>query len=149
MISDKICIHNFFEQTKREHQELVGLMSDIRYMLTCGKRDAPQVDETITQLCNLVESHFLWEEEGGYLSEVVAHRPELTRRTEQLHGQHTMLLDELRGVRQFAQERTKTEEWWHELHSRFSEFSRKLLTHEAHEDDLVQEALAGDKSRGD
>ena len=136
--------HNFFEMVKEEHHELVGVMGKIRHLLAVESHDLEALDALIPQLCDLVESHFKHEEAGGYLSEVVEEAPRLSTRADKLHDQHRTLWEELENLRNLAEQREGSDQWWEQLHTDLEKFARNLLTHEAHEDDLVQEAFTDD-----
>jgi hemerythrin len=138
--------HNFFEMVKEEHQELVGVMGKIRHSLTVEERDPEGLDALIIQLCDLVESHFKNEEAGGYLREAIDQAPRLSERAEQLHDQHRTLWEELQGLRTLVEHREAeaSDQWWDQLRGAVEAFARNLLTHEAREDDLVQEAFTQD-----
>lgn len=142
--------HNFFEVMKEEHRELVGLMSQVRYAFRTHDRNTAAAKAAITQLCDSIEAHFLSEEEGGYLNEAIEQAPHLAARAEALHGQHATLRAEVRDFRTLAARPGEpSEDWWQELETRFDSFTGNLLIHEAHEDDLVQEAFTLDLGTGD
>ena len=136
--------HNFFEMIKEEHHELVGVMGEIRHLLAAEERDLDKLEALIIQLCDLVESHFKNEEAGGYLSEAIEQAPRLSERADQLHDQHRVLWEELQGLRTLTEQRENSDPWWQQLHAALETFARDLLTHEAREDDLVQEAFTDD-----
>jgi hypothetical protein len=143
--------HNFFERMKCEHRELFGLMDEIRYRLAATQHDIRWLSSSITRLCDLVESHFLCEEQGGYLHEAVQVAPHLRDKAEQLHGQHQVLLDEVRSMRDFAAMGVQgtIDAWCHAFRGRFDAFADMLHVHEAHEDDLVQQAFTQELGPGD
>lgn len=143
-MADKQSAHNFFEMMKAEHHELVGVMGEIKHLLATHQRDAARVDHLVTEFCDLIESHFEHEEEGGYLSEALEQAPRLTERAQVLFKQHESLLADARGLRHHVRGGEGTDAWWDELSTRFNDFTRALMTHEAHEDDLVQEAYTDD-----
>lgn len=145
----KISHHNFFEELKSAHCELVGLMGEIRHALATDGREAEEMNRLITRLCNEVESHFLCEEKGGYLVEAIRQAPHLESRAEKLHKQHAVLLGQVRRLRDLTHQQIGSNVWWQRVGELFDTFTDELLTHEAHEDDLVQEAFAHDTGRGD
>lgn len=137
--------HNFFEVMKSEHAELVGLLSQIRHMLRMRQGEPAEVDRMVVDLCNLVEGHFLHEEAGGYLKEAIQKAPNLAQRASRLFEQHEQLLIEVRELRDKVEDGLSTSVNWDELERAFESFALSLMTHEAHEDDLVQEAAARDE----
>ena len=141
--------HNFFEELKSAHCELVGLMGEIRHALATDGREADEMSRLIARLCNEVESHFLCEEKGGYLAEAIRQAPHLKFRAEKLHKQHAVLLEQVRRLRDLTHEQLGAHDWWQRVDKLFDTFTDELLTHEAHEDDLVQQAFAHDTGRGD
>ena len=145
----KILHHNFFEELKSAHCELVGLMGEIRHALATDGCEVDEIIRLITRLCNEVESHFLCEEEGGYLIEAIRRAPHLKSRAEKLHKQHAILLGQVRRLRALTHEQIGSHDWWPRVDKQFDTFTDELLTHEAHEDDLVQQAFAHDTRRGD
>lgn len=136
-MTDKRVDHNFFEQIKCQHSELAGLMESIRYTLATKQSNRVDVQQSIAQLCSLVESHFLSEEAGGYLHEVIDRAPQLEDQAKELHQQHEGLLKEVRALCDFALASETSELTRDELATRFNRFAQNLLVHEAHEDDLV------------
>jgi len=134
-------IHNYFEQIKTTRTELVGMMSEIRHMLRTGQRDGERIAELLGSLCDDIAHHFDQEEEGGYLGDVLHHAPEFHPQATQLYSQHSQLRREVAELRRFAAAGDGSEEWWDALFERFETFAEGLLTHEAHEGDLVREAL--------
>jgi hypothetical protein len=143
--------HNFFERMKCEHRELFGLMDHIRFRLSATEQDNQWLSSSIARLCDLVESHFLCEEQGGYLHEAIHAAPHLTDKAEHLHGQHQVLLEEVRSLRDFAVKGMEgtMDTWCQAFRSRFDAFVEKLHVHEAHEDDLVQQAFTQELGPGD
>jgi hypothetical protein len=46
---------------------------------------------SLTAFAQKLQDHFAFEEDGGYMSDVVAHRPELAGKIAELHRQHRQL----------------------------------------------------------
>ena len=133
--------HNFFRRLQEEHAELVGMLGRVRDVLRFRRVDPVEIDHLITRLCNCLETHFAEEEEGGYLHDAAAHGPKSGAAADRLHHQHEALLEELVQLRLLASQAPATAAWWDELTKSFEGFCGRLITHEALEDDLVEEAL--------
>jgi hypothetical protein len=136
--------HNFFEQMKCEHGDLVGSLSRVRHMLAAGQK--PEIAPTIRQFCDLIEAHFLHEEEGGYLCEAVRQTPAMAARAEALLREHAELLEQLHTIRQLAESPNPSDAWLEDLGRAFEAFSRQLMVHEAREDDLLRECIEASPS---
>ena len=141
--------HDFFEMMKREHSELIDLMSRVRHALESDIRDPGGINQLIGDLYENIVSHFHHEEEGGYLCEALERAPRLSPHAEKLFEQHETLGELLGELLGLAQQREGTDSWWKNLSESFNNFSRELLQHEAAEDDLVQEAFIQDVGTGD
>lgn len=141
--------HDFFELMKREHSELIDLMTQVRHAIASDIRDPGGVNQLIGDLYENVVSHFHHEEEGGYLSEALERAPRLTESAEKLFKQHESLGELLGELRGLTQKRENTDIWWKTLGDSFNNFSRELLLHESAEDALVQEAFTQDVGTGD
>jgi hypothetical protein len=135
--------HNFFKEIKETHPECVGVMGAVRYMLSSGRDGDEEVARLVSHLCDLVESHLLAEKDDGYFEEEVHRSPSFAEAMMRLRRQHVWLLEQLREVRSLIENRDcmDRESWRRELGERFERFARRLLMHEAEEDDLLQEVF--------
>jgi hypothetical protein len=141
------CEHNFFEEMKCEHSGLVGALSQIRHALAAGQGAVPEVRETILRFCELIESHFIHEEEGGYMRDVAEQSPELAARATELLREHAALRAALRAIRHLAQNSNPSDAWLPDLGRQFENFARQLMVHEAREDDLMNEGSPAREGR--
>jgi hemerythrin len=141
-------LHNFFENLKAEHRELVGALGGIRHALETGVVDEAKMDALVTELCGLIETHFMEEERGGYLHDALTRAPRLTSQADALHRQHESLLAEARRLREQVHLVAAHQADWDKFRSQFEAFANGMMTHEAREDDLVQKAVSGRVSVG-
>lgn len=141
--------HHFFEMMKQEHEQLARVLGELRHALHSDQRDAEAVTAWIVQLARLVKSHFEHEEEGGYMREAIEQAPRLSEQAENLERQHPVLLEKLSGLSNLAAAGDKSAPWWESARTKFDEFAKSFLDHEAHEDKLVQEAFTQDIGTSD
>ncbi len=149
MVAKKRLDHDFFEIMKREHQELIDLLGQIRHALATDNKDAGEIEKLVGNLVRRMRSHFQDEEEGGYMSKALECAPRLTPLAEQLHQQHATLLEIAGRLSSHVGTKAGTEPWWTELAEIFDGFAKQLLKHESQENDLVQEAFIQDIGTGD
>lgn len=105
--------------------------------------------QLLADLRDDLREHFALEEMGGYLSEIVSKAPRLTRRTQQLEKQHSVLAHCTEELVACAAHGVSAPEAWLEVERRFDALRAELMAHEAAENDLIREALMGDIGRGD
>jgi hypothetical protein len=104
-----------------------------------------QLVELLGELRDQLALHFALEEAYGYFEDAVEVAPELCHRAESLRAEHAQFFRDLCELEDQA------ERWlYHEASARvlrhiavgFHAFHERLLEHEAHENDLILEALA-------
>jgi len=91
-----------------------------------------------------LENHFAMEEEGGYLSYVLAIAPRHSRKAETLCHQHAAFRKDVAKLAERARVAGCSASDWERIATDFREFSRVLLAHEQMENDLVADALLQD-----
>jgi hypothetical protein len=138
------------EQIRHEHREMRTHLDRIRMQLAApggllSERRARRVwIGEIDRLADELTRHFATEETGGYMSEVIAMRPESSRAAERLVAQHDQLLGRLAAIRgHLAAD---------DLAYGRAELARFLTALEAHERaevELVQEAFNRDVAAAD
>lgn len=148
-MNDQKLDHQFFEQVKSEHAELIELMKLLRAEFNSDIRDPGTVNRLVGNLYEHIVAHFAHEERGGYLCEALERAPRLTEQAKQLLAQHETLNELLGELRNVAQRREDSELWWQALRDTFNQFSRELLRHEAAEDKLLQDAFNQDMGTAD
>lgn len=141
--------HALFESMKEEHKELTDLLAKVRDAVSAEDRTKKQVDDLMTRLCELVETHFSHEEQGGYLKEALERAPRLAIQAQSLLLQHESLLDDVAKLRLLVHSGVESPAWWIRIGSDFHKFASRLLNHEHAETKVVQGAYTDDIGVGD
>lgn len=145
----------FLREIKEDHHELRQLIHHTSAMLDRSgpvEIEYPRLVEMFTKLRDQLAMHFSLEEAYGYFEDAITVAPHLSRRTENLRGQHFDLFAELCRLVESAEQLL-----YHEKPTRLldhvSENYRGFLTrfreHEMLENDLIQEAFNDDIGTGD
>lgn len=130
----------FHEEHVRLGKELLGLDD-----LLNGPADWSMAEMLLARVEESIDQHMRFEEEGGYLSDVVRRAPRLERTIERLHGQHNEIRARLRGLRHRVLDKVATELFRAEL----AEWLRLVHEHEHAENQVVLESLGTDIGGGD
>lgn len=102
------------------------------------------VRQHLEALQAVLASHFAAEEEGGYMAEILAPRPELSARAATLEGQHAEILRTLaRTLASLPDARLAV------IEGKLSELVVMLRSHESAERRLVEDAVLQDFGAGD
>lgn len=134
--------HGLFELMQAENQVLTEVLTEIRSVLCMEERTKNQVDDLMSRLCELVETHFCNEEQGGYLKRVLEQAPHLTTQARTLLGQHEALLDDVEKLRLLVHSGVESPSWWVRIQSDFEKFATRLLQHERAETKVLEGAYA-------
>lgn len=127
---------------RREAAELLSL-AEHGWTLDRPMRDA--LVERLTRLCDRLREHFLQEEDGDYLHDVVVQRPGLQTRVAHLQRQHGTFLNEGDSLTRALLGERAPRDW----PARVVRFLEGLRRHEIAEYDLLQEAFLDDLGSGD
>ncbi|RCS47787.1 hypothetical protein DTL42_14835 [Bremerella cremea] len=101
----------------------------------------------LQELREMMHDQFAREEYGGYLQETVAIAPRYSSECEQLRHEHRLLLSDIDAMLdELTQDPDGT---LGTFHVRFREFTTCFLSHEHHENAVVQKALDDDIGVGD
>ncbi|TWT32677.1 hypothetical protein [Blastopirellula retiformator] len=126
------------------------LLHDIHCVLSAddnGRLGQISLADKLNQLYDRLYEHFLAEEDGGYMSDVLFRAPHLADEAARLSGEHPLFLHEIRECRQAANEQSAP--YSAELRGRFRKFAERYLHHEHHENSLAQRAFDVDIGVGD
>lgn len=140
----------YYLQALSEHRELHFAVDRIRRILEeCPEIDASgqsiaELTRGIADLRDLLERHFLQEEEGGYLEEAIARSPQAAPQALVLHRQHGDLLGLANGMLAAAIPGESAPIVWMKLKADYLRFAKRLNAHEAAEDSLLQRAFNED-----
>lgn len=93
--------------------------------------------ERLRNLRERLERHFQEEEQGGCIEEAVARCPGLSRSAFDLEHEHVDLRSELDGLIEEAERGQPL----HVLESRYEAFAKRLRSHEAQENVILQEGF--------
>lgn len=132
------------EEIRREHEELRGLLGNVRQTLAKRLATVANVAETIGKLCEEVETHFTQEEIDGFFDQVVEQAPRLSNDTDQLRSEHVQLREVIRKLSDCASKGDGSDDWWQGIEAQFHEFSKQLMRHESKENELLQSAFTDD-----
>lgn len=126
-------------------REAAGLLVRAEHGGSLDRTLSDALVEGLSRLCERLREHFALEEEGGYLHEVVAERPELQSRAERLQRQHAILLGEGATLARHLLGAQAP----HDTLARLVRLLEALRRHEIAEHDLFQEAFLDDLGGGD
>jgi hypothetical protein len=142
-------------QLRVEHLGLNRLLGAIKGLLA-ERADAEERVATdraiVTLLADLARElpqHFAHEERGGYFSDVIAVAPRLSKRANELLGDHDDFLRLSSDVLELAKSAGASPEKWSEVQASYAALEARILAHESAENELVQEAFMSDVSAGD
>ena len=148
-MSDAPVDHEFFEEVQREHDELRELLGEVHRVLAERLEKVAEVSERLASLSEHVETHFQEEEIAGFFDQVVERAPRLSDRVDRLRTEHQALLGAVRSLYDAATQGDGSADWWKRMEGTFHDFSKDLMHHESHENDLLQEAYGEDLGTGD
>ncbi|MCC9607012.1 hypothetical protein LOC68_14975 [Blastopirellula sp. JC732] len=126
------------------------LLREIHYVLSAddnGRMERVSLTGMLDELYDRLYEHFLAEEHGGYMSDVLRRAPHLADEAARLSGEHPLFLLEVRECRREADYQEAP--YSADLRGRFRKFAERYLHHEHHENSLVQRAFDVDIGVGD
>ncbi len=145
----------FLQEIKDDHHELRQLMHHTAAMLNRPQWMSTELErlaELCTKLRDQLAMHFSLEEAYGYFEDAVATAPHLSRRAEQLRGQHFELFSHFCNLVEIA-ERLRyegaNESVLRRLTDGYRDFAMRLYEHEANESELILQAVNDDIGAGD
>jgi Hemerythrin HHE cation binding domain len=145
----------YLEALKAEHRELGHLVHGVEAALAAaaeegwqGQRTSHVLEQLVT-LRDFMGHHFAQEEEGGYLEEALSHAPRLAPQAARLQRQHPQLLARIDDVCDLARKRHDDASAWPAIHDNAQAAMKELLSHEAGENQLVQQAFNVDVGLAD
>lgn len=142
--------HPFFVQAMHDHEKLHHEVEDIHQLLehkAAGEINCEAVT-AVTALINTLREglrqHFEREELGGYLEEALTRVPALAPQAAQLQKQHAEFLRLAEQMTADAQCGDQPAGVWTRLKGDYARFAKKLLAHEAAENQLLERAFNED-----
>lgn len=115
----------------------------------------PERPDHVRQALALLDSfetalreHFAFEEEGGYLADVLEVAPRLSRRARRLEQSHAGFQARLERLLELARNATGAPDKWARARRELARFLASLREHEDAENTLVRQAF-NDLGRGD
>ena len=143
-MSEQESSHDFFEQVRRDHEELRTSLGRLSQALTNRDSSTEDIAAQLVALIEHLDQHFQDEETGGFFDEVVAQAPRYADRTNALREEHVRLLKQIRGLADAARRGEPSDSWWKELEDGFHDFSKSLMHHENQENELLQDTYDED-----
>ena len=148
-MSDDVTSHAYYELIKEEHHQLGVTICETRLAIHANPHDPEKAKNLVQHLCQLVESHFAHEEEGGYMSEATKRAPHLSDRANDLFEEHTQLSVVLQQLCDKVSNKHTNDIPWEKVSAKFDVLIQDLGKHEAAENALLQEAYTDDIGTGD
>lgn len=130
-----------------EHADLGGLLEQLGRDLASECCTPAALADELTELLQLLERHFVEEEESGYFAAIRSAAPQY--QVELLERQHRQFRADLRSMQRLCYARMWGLDRTSELRETFGEFLRSLEIHERTERNLHQEALTRDLGAAD
>jgi hemerythrin len=146
---NQVVEHDVAEKIKQEHATLCEKLRRIHAALAVREMEAEEITNLLHEFQYALTVHFS-NEEGteGFFEAVTAHAPRFMHRADLLCNEHEALLHKAGELCRFAAAGSPSLAWWRELSSRCHEFSRRLMQHENHESELLQQAYQEDLGGG-
>jgi len=136
---------------RKEHAELGAELEALEGLLAA--EEAPdnrrRLREVVDRLLTTLPRHFRFEEQGGYLTEVVARYPTWSTDVEQLRREHGELLSCVEELRDLLERQAEARELAEPVRRLVQEVIAHIHAHERHENRLVQEAFNLDVGSAD
>ena len=132
-----------FQRILKEHEDLSIEVGELRSLLSQGPGDVERsaVVKVLDRLWATLGRHFRFEEEEGYLTQVVNRFPNWSTEVERLRQEHRFLHDELEQIRALLDDEARCENSAGELCDRLNHWLAKLSDHEHRENQICQEAF--------
>jgi hypothetical protein len=136
-------------QARAEHEELHQLLTEVRNQFgACTQHTDPAKGrcfaEAARQLRQHIDSHFAHEASGGWLEEAVVRAPHLAHRLTRLEHEHEPLRKQAAHLVKMAEALDRTSDPPDALHKEFDRFAKRLLKHEADEEQVLSEGFNED-----
>lgn len=144
------------EQILREHEEVKRLMGELEQVLeeeTRAEIKLPWIirfHDKLTAFRDHLKQHFVLEEEGGLMSDIISIIPQAAAQAERLCQDHVTImsnLDELIKRAEFLS--CEASKAFAEFQSRVTRALSAIRNHEAEENELVMSAYCNDVSAAD
>ena len=138
-----------------QHRELHDLLMESKAVFEeAGSQRPPAVAaaaaaERVRQLRDYLARHFKQEEQGGYLEDSLASMPRLSGAVRRVLAEHPALLADLDGLLHRLSARDSDGEAWRQAGCDFEAFASRLLAHERHENEVLQEGYNEDLELAD
>lgn len=132
-----------------EHAYLGGLLEQLGRDLASECCTPAALADELTELLQVLERHFVEEEESGYFAAIRSAAPQSQYQVERLERQHRQFRADLRSMQRLCYARMWGLDRTSELRETFGEFLRSLEIHERTERSLHQESLTRDLGAAD
>lgn len=133
-----------FELMRSEYRELADSLIQVRDAVSARKCTKIELEDFITRLCELVETHFFQKEQGGYLKEALDRAPHYATKAESLLAGHRNLQEDVEKLRLLVHSGVESSAWWIHIDTDFNNFASQLLIHEHEEVGVFQKAFTED-----
>ena len=143
-MSSKSTNDDTLKRVQEEHRVLRELLVKVHQALTQHQQNIAEVSSLFNSLRNQIEEHFREEEEGGFFEQITDQAPRLEHRADEVRGEHAQLRDSISRLCFDVATGNGSEAWWQQLEEQFHAFSKELMRHEGHENELLQEAYQQD-----
>jgi hypothetical protein len=157
-MSSSFSQQEFYARMQREHRALNFLTGRIRAVfrqchdLAPGQHVSPRLIDALEELRDHLGMLFALEEAHDGSPEVLALAGRLSRTVSQLQTEHRELFTELCRTIDYSEEafcHRQLDDLLERIEHRFNGFYEHFLAHEAHENDLILQALDDDLGTGD
>ncbi len=133
-----------FDLMKSEHKELADVLVLIRDAVSARECTKIHLEDLVTRLCELVDTHFSHEEQGGYLKEALDRAPHYSAKAEKLLAEHRSLQEDVEKLRLLVHSGVESAAWWIHIEADFNKFASQLQIHEHAEVGVLQGAFTLD-----
>ena len=125
-----------------EHIKLRGMLHYLESLLAERRGTFAEVMARLTELRDLVDTHFAAEEASECFPDLIAHAPRVAERVSLMLAEHGELRSEVHLIVKIAG--AGSEQDWTRTADGFRVFTEKLMRHEQTENELVQEVFTDD-----
>jgi hypothetical protein len=136
----------FVEALHEAHTDLLSDLHELEREVGADAANPVAVSIHLGKLQTHITDHFRFEEEGGYMAQVLKEEPHLRAAADELLEEHHQIAETLAAL---IQEATKAPALRDALRKKVKAWIKQVQHHESRENGLVQEAYYSSGATGD
>jgi hypothetical protein len=136
----------FVEALQEAHTDLLSDLHELEKEMGADSASPVALGTHLGSLQTHILEHFRFEEEGGYMAQVLKEEPQLRSAADELLEEHQQMAETLEGL---IQEITKASGVRDAFRKKVKAWIKQIRQHESRENSLVQEAYYDSGATGD